>query len=212
VQVDDIKSREETVLFGVPHGSVLGPILFNLYTVDLQDEIGSPACQYADDTTIYSHCEPSSITESLHNLLARLDLLRKWSRSNNLAFNEKKTKIMLFSTTQLSRVHHLDDKQHPSFNVEYKGSKIERTTCYKLLGVQFDQHLDWKQHVDKIAKAVNSKLNALKHLKRTANFQLRKQLAETNTLSLGMILMIFLTILSLVILIKRILIKVQRNK
>ena len=84
---------------------------------------------------------------------------------------------MLFSTTQLSRVHHLDDKDHPSFNVEYEGSVIERTTCYKLLGVQFDQHLNWKQHVDKVVKAVNSKLITLKHLKRTANYQLRKQLA-----------------------------------
>jgi len=90
---------------------------------------------------------------------------------------------MLFSTPQLSRVHHLDDRQHPSFNVNYEGFPIERMTCYKLLGVQFDQHLDWKQHVDKISKAVNGKLNTLKHLKRTANFQLRKQLAETLLLS-----------------------------
>jgi len=94
-----------------------------------------------------------------------------------------KRKQKLCSSEQLSRVHHLDDKDHPSFNVKYEGFVIERTTCYKLLGVQFDQHLDWKQYVDKVVKAINSKLNTLKHLKRTENFQLRKQLAETLLLS-----------------------------
>jgi len=86
------------VLSGVSQSSVLGPILFNLNAVDLQDEIGGSICQYAYDTTIYSHCKPSSIKQSLDNLMARLDLLRKWkwSQNNNLAFNEKKTKIMLF--------------------------------------------------------------------------------------------------------------------
>jgi len=50
---------------------------------------------------------------------------------------------------------HLDDR------LNYEGFPIERMTCYKLISVQFDQHLDWKQHFDKISKAVNGKFQKL---------------------------------------------------
>ena len=52
VQINNEKSDEVPVIFGVPQGSVLGPILFNLYTADLQEHInGGETNQYADDTT-----------------------------------------------------------------------------------------------------------------------------------------------------------------
>ena len=58
VQIDDRTSESVDVRFGVPQGSILGLMLFNLYISDLQDHlrpsIGS--FQYADDTTIYSSC------------------------------------------------------------------------------------------------------------------------------------------------------------
>ena len=46
------------VRFGVPQGSILGPMLFNLYVSDLQDHLPSSigSFQYADDTTLYSSC------------------------------------------------------------------------------------------------------------------------------------------------------------
>ena len=55
VQVNDKSSQRKLVEFGVPQGSVLGPILFNLYVSDLQNLIETNICQYADDTTCYEH-------------------------------------------------------------------------------------------------------------------------------------------------------------
>ncbi len=62
IQIDDRKSDEINVMFGVPQGSILGLVLFNLYVNDLFEVLHeSGNChQYADDTTIYSHCKPNS--------------------------------------------------------------------------------------------------------------------------------------------------------
>ena len=55
VQIDDKQSISLPVLFGVPQGSIMGPILFNLYVSDLQDNVISNTSQYADDTSFYEH-------------------------------------------------------------------------------------------------------------------------------------------------------------
>ena len=60
VQVNDKKSPTLPIHFGVPQGSILGPVLFNLYVTDLSDQISSHSIQYADDTTLYRHSINSS--------------------------------------------------------------------------------------------------------------------------------------------------------
>ena len=57
VQIDDKLSSTIEVFFGVPQGSILGPVIFNLYVNDLS------AHQYADDTTIYAHNKPANIKQ-----------------------------------------------------------------------------------------------------------------------------------------------------
>ena len=57
VQIDDKSQSCQTIAFGIPQGSILGPMIFNLYVSDLKDVIpASIKCsQYADDTTLYHH-------------------------------------------------------------------------------------------------------------------------------------------------------------
>ena len=58
VRIGDRKSGRLPVAFGVPQGSILGPVLFNLYMADLQDEKSDcNYLQYADDTSLYQHCK-----------------------------------------------------------------------------------------------------------------------------------------------------------
>ena len=61
IQIDDYLSEHFEITFGVPQGSILGPVLFNFYVNDLSDALPSTVkChQYADDTTFYRHCKPS---------------------------------------------------------------------------------------------------------------------------------------------------------
>ena len=60
VQVNDKQSRLKDVLFGVPQGSVLGPVIFNLYAIDMQECLkDAVACfQHADDTTVIYFTHP----------------------------------------------------------------------------------------------------------------------------------------------------------
>ena len=146
VQIDDKKSDYGKVLFGVPQGSILGPILFNLYTVDLQENVdGGSTNQYADDTTIYEHCKSRNIPTAIINLNQRLDQLQQWSTANNLAFNNKKTKIMLLSTSRMAQLHDLTNPDHATFHIYHTDQLIERVPVYKLLGIQFDENLNWEK-------------------------------------------------------------------
>ncbi|KAL9970328.1 hypothetical protein ACROYT_G022683 [Oculina patagonica] len=106
VQIDDKASSTLDVRFGVPQGSVIGPVLFNLYVNDPSDHLGSVAChQYADDMTLLVHGKAIEIGECERRLQIALDHLSSWSNDCNLALNPKKTKVMLFSTASMRRWH-----------------------------------------------------------------------------------------------------------
>ena len=100
VQIDDRTSESVDVRFGVPQGSILGPMLFNLYVSDLQDHLRSSigSFQYADDTTIYSSCPAPELQICAQELNSTLNTVSSWS-------NSKRTKTMLLSTNQMSHVH-----------------------------------------------------------------------------------------------------------
>ena len=80
VQIDDRKSDMATVEFGVPQGSILGPVIFNLYVADLQSEL-----QYADDTTFYVHSKPCDLDASADHINRAISSLREYPESCNLA-------------------------------------------------------------------------------------------------------------------------------
>ena len=95
VQVDDKSSEMSNMYFGVPQGSILGPVLFNLYVADLSEILSSTSAQYADDTTIYDSWKNGAIKSCAQNLENLNNL--------NLLLNEDKTKPILFSTSQLAQ-------------------------------------------------------------------------------------------------------------
>ena len=141
VQIDDRRSETAEVEFGVPQCSILGPAIFNLYVVDLQNEMDCDCYQYADDTTFFVHSKPSELDASADDVNKTITRLREYSEKCNLALNTSKTKWMLISTPQMTRHHKLEERH---IQITCGNTSLDRITCTKLLGVHMDQHLTWK--------------------------------------------------------------------
>ena len=97
VQIDDHASKHIGVTSGVPQGSILGLVLFNLYINNLSEVLPPKVNSHQyDDTTIYKHCKPTEIEKGKLEMQSALDKLSSWSLQCHLALNPKKTKAMLF--------------------------------------------------------------------------------------------------------------------
>ena len=176
VQIDDKRSGKLNTNFCVPQGSILGPVLFNLYVADLADHLveGWSCHQYADDTTIYNSVKPKDLQKGVTKISDSLKNLVHWSDESKLAINNDKTKTMVVTTPQMTNYHFL---QTPGIiNISLNNNKnLEVLETYKLLGVHFGNTLRWEKHVNETVSSCYACLAILRKLRNMAPFQLGKQ-------------------------------------
>ena len=146
----------EMIPCGVPQGSVLGPLLFIIYTNDLPNCLKySKAILFADDTTIY--LSSSDIHYLYKTVNIDLGSMTEWFRSNKLSLNVSKTHAVMFKQGHMNIPSNL--------NVKIGNQIIERKNVVKFLGIYIDSKLEWHDHINYI----NNKLKLyamikIKHL------------------------------------------------
>jgi hypothetical protein len=158
-----LKSSTAQLVCGVPQGSVLGPLLFILYTADLVhliERFSLSAQLYADDTQVYGSCQPSEIHRLSSSVIECISAVSDWMKSNRLQLNPDKTEV-LWCTTGL-RQHQL-----PTTSFKFGGVDIKPAASVRNLGVFLDTDLVMRTHVSKVVArcfGVLRQLRQIRHL------------------------------------------------
>ena len=111
VDINGIKSPPSKLLYGVPQGSVLGPLLFILYTTPLSSIISQSSVNhklefYADDTQLFLSFSADTFSENILLLQNTISNISSWMASNFLSLNPAKTEFLLVGLpAQLSKIH-----------------------------------------------------------------------------------------------------------
>ena len=137
------------LMYGVPQGSVLGPVLFVLYTTPLSDIIANHSVNhqlFADGTQLQKSAPLSEVTNLIKELHACTDDIKRWMTENQLKLNDDKTEALLFpflSSLKPSTVPLPDSITLGSHNIPFSDSA-------RNLGFILDSKLSTKKHVIKI--------------------------------------------------------------
>ena len=146
VEINGCISDTSGVNIGVPQGSVLGPLLFNLFINDIINAFPCKKIFYADDGVLY--VTAGSMDDCVELIKEVIRNLSTWLLKNKLIPNTEKTKLMLFTP------RHVD--LYP--NIDFNGTILEWVDSFKYLGVILDSNLNFVQH-STFVKQKLSKIN-----------------------------------------------------
>ena len=158
VAVDGCCGDTADVVSGVPQGSVLGPLLFILYTADMFALTENLLISYADDSTLISICrDPSERVMVSDSLTRDLERVSGWCTDNGMLLNPNKTKSIVFSRSRTAL---------PAFpDIVVGGCKVEGVSGLTILGVLFDSKLTFEDHLRRVVSTASQKLGIMRRVR-----------------------------------------------
>lgn len=149
VKIEDITSDSVSVTRGAPQGSVLGPLLFNVFFNNFFYFIKvAKLPNYADDNQF------TAVVEETIN--KELKIASTWFSNNNLTLNPDKYKAMVIS----------NNTQTDDLMFVIDGKPIPKVDSLELLGTIVEKSLYFSNHISKISKKVGKQLNVLSRFKK----------------------------------------------
>ena len=174
VKINEEYSSWKEILNGVPQGSVLGPLLFNIFINDLFFFVEkSDVCNYADDNSL--SVANISIEKIISALESDISILEKWFKDNGMLLNEDKCQFVIIESSRTSR--------SDIARIKTENKTIDEVKKAKLLGITFDNNLTMDKHIKHICKQASNKLYALARISHFLDEQKRKILMKSFVIS-----------------------------
>lgn len=164
VKMEEHLSTIRELKAGVPQGSVLGPVLYNIYTYDIPETANTFRALFADDTALGARSNNTNI--AIIRLQRSLNEVTNWLNNWKIAVNQEKTQAICFN-----KKHRIPDR-----NLKQNGQPIAWANNAKYLGLTFDRKLTWKTHTDNQKKIGTIAMIQLYPLLKNEHFNLRYKL------------------------------------
>jgi hypothetical protein len=172
VTIASKSSAPQWLQCGVPQGSVLGPILFTVYTISLGQLLRDHSMSYhlyADDSSVYLTFEPRDIELAVDRVQTCVTAVRRWMSARSLKMNDSKSEVLLISSKQLH-------KKIDCPNVIIGDSNVKPGDVAKLLGVVLDKHISMEEHIAAICKSAHYHLYNIGRIRKHLSTESTEQL------------------------------------